>query len=401
MRIKQAPKASSSAQPPVGLIVRVEGFREEDGAAVAIQGTAYPSREKIEVALTDTGKNAENDRRNSIEDHRKGFKFGRSVYKLEEGGIVAFNRAYAQPDGTYKAPWMDTLAYNSQDAQDYVSLGVTSLRMYTPRNTKEVLKSIREELKAQGVAPDEISNAVEKALPPNTRRYYGVVERYEPTKSMTGDTAKELNDPVQSYFAEARFKPIESDGRTINPRNPGCIIRATNTNGEVEGYEYIPHSKFFVDGEMLPPADKATLVLNMAHKLQTSLPDTKLDILPFSEISVSPIALTTGNTGNRIHAFRKVYSACLHREEGAEGVVEKMAYPAALKFSTDGSLVSNISGDFNPDHGLDPVLLSKDGMLKPAPGLDADKYHEPDHKEKIAPTQEEATHEEESTGPRP
>lgn len=268
MRLKQAPKASSSSQPPVGLIVRVEGFRTENNVAVAIQGTAYPSRDKVEIALTDTGKSAENERRNSIEDHRKGFKFGRSLYKLEEGGIVAFNRAYAQADGSYKAPWMDTLAYNAQDSKDYVNCGIASLRLYVPRNTKETMQNLRTELKANGVPPDELSNAVEKALPPNTRRYYGVVEKYEPPKTMQGATVEELTAPVQAYFAEARFQSSEADGRAVTPKNPGCIIRAINVQGEVEGYEYIPHNKFFIEGEVLSPADKATHVLNMAQSLQ-------------------------------------------------------------------------------------------------------------------------------------
>lgn len=401
MRLKQAPKASGSSQPPVGLIVRVEGFRTENDVAVAIQGTAYPSREKIEVALTDTGKSAENERRNSIEDHRKGFKFGRQVYKLEEGGIVAFNRAYAQSDGSYKALWMDTLAYNAQDSKDYVNFGVASLRLYVPRNTKEIMRNLRAELKASGVPPDELSNAVEKALPSNTRRYYGVVEKYEPTKTMQGTTVEELTAPVQAYFAEARFKSSEVDGRAATPKNPGCIIRATNVQGEVEGYEYIPHNKFFIEGEVLSPADKAMHVLNMAQSLQASLPDTKLDILPFSETSVSPLALTTGNAGNRITAFHRAYTACLHREEGVEGVIEKLAYPVAIKFSTDGNFVSSMAGDFNPEHGLDPVLLSKDGMLKPAPGLDADDEEQIQKVEK-EPTQETVEDdEEERNGPRP
>lgn len=377
MRVKTTPKARQP-QKAESLVVKVTEFKfDENKNAVGIVGVTFPSREKVEVALTDTGKYAENESRKSIQELRTGFKYGRDFFQLEEGGVVSYSKAYKQQDGSYKATWTDVLAYTESDAKATLAFGACLVRLYTPRGTRQTITQLRKEL-GPVTPPDKLAEEVEKALPLKTQRYRGVVQRFEPNHIMVANNIVDLQNPLQDFLEQPRFAPQDNgDGQTSRESmRPGFIVRSLNSEGEVVDYTDIPNYKFFDGTKSMDITEQVAHVLGEAQKLQAAELGRTIDILPFAELAISPMALQSG-VGNKMVGFRKASDACHTRSE--DGVIEMFAFPAALKMSMDGMWVSSIVADYSPENSIDPVLIASKGTLKPAPSLGVEEESEPQH----------------------
>lgn len=377
--MKLKPKKKFQGGQAESIVMRVTDYKlDEKGAAVALKGVTFPDKREVEVSLTDTGKAAENPNRNSLNDYRKGFNLGGIQYKLEPGGLVSFSRAYKRPDGGYQTPWMDVLAYNSEKAQQHISTGLSVVRVYTPRETKLLLKDAYEKLKAEGVPQDQLAREVEKQLPSGTQRFRGIVEMYHPSQSMRGTEADELRSAVETYFNAPQFKErVLEDGDSARAQaDPGVIVRFLDQEDRVADFSYIPHFEFYQNDRMLTSEEQVDYVLDTIRQTQNANPElVAVDILPFSEFAISPKTLQVGKSGQKIESFRRAFEGGHPRTE--DGEMETVAHPALVKFSTDGYFINAVAGDFKGE-GVDPVLLAKDGQtLIPAPQL----YAEPEEPE--------------------
>lgn len=377
MKIK--PKKKFQGGQAENIVMRVTDYKlDEKGAAVALKGLTFPDKREVEVSLTDTGKAAENPNRSTLNDYRKGFKFGKSTYKLEPGGLVSFSKAYKKPDGGYQATWMDVMAYNSDDAKNYISNGPSVVRLYTPRETKSLLKETSDRLKKEGVPQDQLHWEVEKKLPTGTQRFRGVVEMYHPSQSMRGTDADELRSAVEAYFNAPQFKErVLEDGDSARAQaDPGVIVRFLDQEDRVADFSYMPHFEFYQNDQTLTVPEQVDYVLDTIRQAQQENPGlVAVDVLPFSEFAVSPMTLKVGNAGQKIESFRRAFEGGHPRTE--DGEMEVVAHPSLLKFSTDGLFINAVAGNFRSE-GVDPVLLAKDGQtLTPAPQL----YAEPESPE--------------------
>lgn len=376
MKIK--PKKKFQGGQAENIVMRVIDYKlDEKGAAVALKGVTFPDKREVEVSFTDTGKYADNPNRRTMEGYRKGFNLGGTQYKLEPGGLVSFSRAYKKPDGGYQTPWMDVLAYNSEKAQQHISSGLSVVRMYTPRETKPLLKETYEKLKSEGVPQDQLAREVEKQLPDGTQRYRGVVEMYHPSQAMRGTNADELRSAVETYFNDVKFQKHEiSDGKMKAQADPGAIIRFLDQENRVADYSYIPHYELYQNGEEFSVQEQADYVLDTIRQTQNANQDlVAVDVLPFSEFTISHMTLQVGKSGQKIENFRRAFEGGHPRTE--DGEMETVAHPALVKFSMNGYFINAVAGDFKGE-GVDPVLLAKDGQtLTPTPQL----YAEPEEPE--------------------
>lgn len=249
--------------------------------------------------------------------------------------------------------------------------------MYTPRETKPLLKETYEKLKSEGVPQDQLAREVEKQLPDGTQRYRGVVEMYHPSQAMRGTNADELRSAVETYFNDAKFQKHEiSDGKMKAQADPGAIIRFLDQENRVADYSYIPHYELYQNGEEFSVQEQADYVLDTIRQTQNANPDlVAVDVLPFSEFTISHMTLQVGKSGQKIENFRRAFEGGHPRTE--DGEMETVAHPALVKFSMNGYFINAVAGDFKGE-GVDPVLLAKDGQtLTPTPQL----YAEPEEPE--------------------
>lgn len=320
MRVQK--KASSGQQQAVNVPVLVTGFVEDNGQ-VGIKGTTIPEGKDVEVFLSTTGKNAENQNRPDLKKLRDGFKIGRTPYQLVPGGVVMFKGAFTLGDTNKMiSTWPNVLGYNADDVKKYV--GITQVGML------------------------QMSH-------PNTSKPWGSFFAFEPAadKHLVGKT------PV------AVAAGIEAKATATN--KPAFMVRLLDSNNQVVAYQLFSHFYIKDESRGMTPAEIAKNVCSQVAEMQAkfALPTT-VNIVPADYYKVSPKSLTADEQGkSQLPTF--LAAAKAFQQVCDDGEIDLVAKAAWIKLGGDHNEFVNGVYPLEPfGPGVSPVLL---GGLEYSPAL--------------------------------
>ncbi len=323
---KNQSKASNQQQnQAVNLPVEVRGFVDKDGRQ-GVKGIDLRNRNEVEVFLSDRGKAAENPNRPSIERLANGFKIGRDKYQLEEGGVVSFKGAFINDEKSYIALWPNVMAYNKQDAVNYVKHSETA--------TLDLQKT-------------------------ESGKYYGALYCFE------NQPEKILSANIQDR--ETIYNAVGSAAQNYNA--PAFVVRFVNSDNEVEACDFIRKKWDNENGKAFQPEDYASYVAKYVANMQEKLGnDYEVSIVPAERFTISPKGINSGEEDKAkttLLTFQSAYKALTTELEN--GDIENVAKGVVFKTGGDNNEFVNAAFVNEPfDKGLDPVLI---GGLKYSPNM--------------------------------
>lgn len=334
----------------INLPVKVTGF-VEDGGQVGVVGEALAGIDKgreVSLFLTTTGHNAQNESRMPISKLRDGFKIGRDKYRLVPGGVVSFKGAFPKEPGQYIGLWPNVLAYNAQDAGQYVR---------------------------------HMDNAVVRLFEKDGK-HFGYALDLKGGEHFAARTGGELVDGVKAFAARA----AASDAKP----STAFLLRYLDGAGAVLNYALVTNTYTKDNGNWrnMSPDETAALIAEVAGEAKEGGTDYKaIDVLPAERLSLSPKSLQGDENGkSNLAYFQGLEQAFNKHLEG--GDLEICAKETFAKMGGEhGEFVARIDPVFSRADGADPVLIG--GLsYAGAPGIDDEQGQPPADEGRQAPAPE-------------
>lgn len=369
---KEKENASASprqqAQFTEMLLMRLDGFIEEDDKVVGVVGTIYPSRESVEVRMDMNCEKASNEKRRDFNAYAKGFKFSKDFIQMELGAILRLP-CIRTGEGTADAEWINLVTRNAIDTQKRFRAGFAAVELYTPEDLKEKRKEIYRELRGK-VAADRLNYEVDERMlevSPKKPRYYGGVKFYDHKKPITGDLDG-VSEAVGKYFALPRFEKYTDPAtqKEFEREQPGMWVRALNDKGEVLAVLDISPRELYKN-HAESAQERTALAKERIGQMAEEFPDAKFNVMTYSKVAISGISLTPADSFYELKMFRRAQSMSYKEtEEDGEKYFEDRAMESGCLFADNGMVSSCIvpTGAKN----VDVSILNEFGEEMPIAG---------------------------------
>lgn len=310
MILKKKPKNTINAK---NMIVQVTGFVKGENDEVGVTGKDLTTNQEVTVFLTDKGKAAENENRNSLKKLQDGYKIQKTQYKLVNGGIVAFKDAFFHDEkGSYLSAWPNVLAHNPEDAKNYVGHAkLATLRIFTPSDKN-------------------------------------------PSGFLCVYDGNPENHVVSNAPDQHMFEAIKALLTEKNYQSPGFLVRKLDAAGTVIDYQEIKKNYNTDAGRPMTPVEQATYVRETIKDLAG--PETSYNLLPTEKITVSTKALMPDAKGDsQLTSFKAIEKAYYKDVDGDRDILAKETW---FKVGGDNNeFVNNVYPLDKFGSGFDPCLI--------------------------------------------
>ena len=356
--------------------VTLLGYRDEEKSC-GITGTLWPTKRRVQITL-DT--EIEKSDRPTFASLRSGEESGRV---LEKGGILRMRLFPNGVQGNYTTDWPNVLTWNEAESAEKMRFGQGCVKTSTPRCV--VLKRNWLISNPKGLALVDVACRKDSSLTPQMAlekvlqeqmvgevRYTPFISLYSPEDCLKGNAGtppSQVKEALSAYFSDPVFRPREKeDSLPFRPVKPHLLIRSLDNEGQLLSYqtfnpgdaEYLTKGrrvkKIFLDPEAC--AEKVIEQLS---------PCEQWDILPcrIYTYSTEQMRMGTLRSAYSIQKIAVLQKASIRWSE--QGFLHPVVRPIGIHLAQGDSLVAVETLYAERFPGIDPILLTENGTLTPAP----------------------------------